>query len=307
MTFVTFTCSGSAFDVTLAQKAVENGWIRCEAGYNWIKPTGSNNVCYARILQLGATRIYTEVSATGYLYTIFEPAVRDTYDPVTHTGTGSGWTGWGNPVYWAGRSENATARDFTFEGWIDANSIIGNVKIDPSVVGATVFPIIFAVTKGFDGVNSLVGLDSVPSGAAYRCNARLIYASDSLAYWKGLQSGGLGVWGFDSKARLSKLYLFRGGTLVADVVNSSAIIGSFEDPVTGIPYILTSKSQGVEVYNDECILTLGGVDYYYRCLYPVLTPPHTVMMVNKSSNFNATVAPSGKGVDEIITYWVRRQ
>jgi hypothetical protein len=103
------------------------------------------------------------------------------------------------------------------------------------------------------------------------------------------------------------LYLFRGGTLVADVVNSSAIIGSFEDPVTGIPYILTSKSQGVEVYNDECILTLGGVDYYYRCLYPVLTPPHTVMMVNKSSNFNATVAPSGKGVDEIITYWVRRQ
>jgi hypothetical protein len=30
------------------------------------------------------------------------------------------------------------------------------------------------------------------------------------------------------------------------------------------------------------------------------------MLTNKSSNFNATVVPSSKGVDEIITYWVRK-
>jgi hypothetical protein len=105
-------------------------------------------------------------------------------------------------------------------------------------------------------------------------------------------------------ARLTKLYLFRGGTLVADVVNSSAILGSFEDP-DGIPYVLCSKSQGIEVYKDECILTIDGVDYKYRCLYPVLTPPHTIMLCNKSSNFNATAVPTSKSVDEIITYWVR--
>ncbi len=305
MPFVTFTCAGSIFDATLATAAIAAGWTRCEVGYQWIKPADSNNVCMTRITQLGAIRIYTEVSATGYLYTIFEPSVRESYDLGTHTGIGLGWTGWGNPIYWAGRSENDLARDFTFEGWIDSHCIIGNVKPDSSITGATTFPIFFCVTKGYDGVNRLVGLDMLPSGAAYRCNQRLIYATDSLAYWMGLQSGGLGVWGFDNKARLSKLYLFRGGVAVADVTNTAAIIGSFEDP-TGIPYLLCSKSQGVEVYNDECILTISGTDYYYRCLYPTLTPPHTIMMCNKSSNFNAIVAPSSKGVDEIITYWVRR-
>ena len=306
MAFVTFTCAGSIFDATLATNAIANGWTRCESGYNWIKPANSNNVCLGRITQLGAIRIYTEVSATGYQYTIFEPAVRESYDTGTHTGIGLGWTGWGNPIYWAGRTENDVARDYTFEGWIDSNCIIGNVKPDSSISGATTFPIFFCVTKGFDGVNRLVGLDTLPSGGAYRCNSRLIVASDAVVYYLGLQSGGLGVWGFDNKARLSKLYFFRGGTLVADVVNSAAIVGSFEDPITGIPYILCSKSQGVEVYNDECILTISGTDYYYKCLYPTLTPPHTVMLTNKTSNFNATVVPSGKGVDEIITYWVRK-
>jgi len=306
MAFVTFTCAGTIFDATLATNAIANGWTRCEVGYNWIKPANSNNVCLGRITQLGAIRIYTEVSATGYQYTIFEPAVRESYDLGTHTGIGLGWTGWGNPIYWAGRTENDIARDYTFEGWIDSNSIIGNVKPDSSISGATTFPIFFCVTKGFDGVNRLVGLDTLPSGGAYRCNSRLIVASDAVVYYLGLQSGGLGVWGFDNKARLSKLYFFRGGTLVADVVNSAAIVGSFEDPITGIPYVLCSKSQGVEVYNDECILTISGTDYYYKCLYPTLTPPHTVMLTNKTSNFNATVVPSGKGVDEIITYWVRK-
>jgi len=306
MAWITFTCAGSIFDATLATNAIANGWTRCETGYNWIKPANSTNVCYARITQLGAIRIYTEVNATGYLYTIYEPAVRESYDSGTHTGIGLGWTGWGNPIYWAGRSENDVARDYIFEGWMDSNSIIGNVKPESSITGATTFPIFFCVTKGYDGVDRLVGLDMLPQGAAYRCNQRLIYATDSLNYWNGLQSGGLGVWGFDNKARLSKLYFFRGGVAVADVVNASAIIGSFEDPITGIPYVLCSKSQGVEVYNDECILTLSSVDYYYRCLYPTLTPPHTIMLTNKFSNFNATAAPSSKGVDEIITYWVRR-
>ena len=305
--FVTFTSSGTLFDATLAQKAVDNGWTRCEVGYNWIKPANSNNVCTGRMRYLAATLIYTEVSATAYQYTIFEPFVYESYDPVTfHAGIGLGWTGRGNPIYWAGRTENDMARDFTFEGWIDSNCIFGNVKPDPSISGATTFPIFFCVTKGYDGINRLVGLDVLPLGSAYRCNSRLIYATDSLAYWKGLQSGGLGVWGFDNKARLSKLYFFRGGVAVADVINSSAILGSFEDPVTAIPYVLCSKSQGVEVYNDECTLTIGYNTYYYRCLYPTLTPPHTVMLANKSSNFNATVVPSSKGVDEIITYWVRR-
>jgi hypothetical protein len=306
MAFVTFTCAGNIFDATLATNAIANGWTRCEVGYQWIKPANSNNVCMGRITQLGAIRIYTEIGATGQLYTIFEPAVRESYDSGTHTGIGLGWTGWGNPIYWAMRGENDTARDYTFEGWIDSNCIFGNVKPDSSIVGATTFPIFFCVTKGFDGINRLVGLDTLPSGAAYRCNERLIYATDSLNYFNGLQSGGLGVWSFDNKARLSKLYLFRGGVLVADVINSSAIIGSFEDPTTGIPYVLCSKSQGVEVYNDECILTISGTDYYYKCLYPTLTPPHNIMLCNKSSNFNATVIPSGKGVDEIITYWVRK-
>jgi hypothetical protein len=306
MAFVTFTCAGTIFDATLATNAIANGWTRCEVGYNWIKPANSNNVCLGRITQLGAIRIYTEVSATGYQYTIFEPAVRESYDLGTHTGIGLGWTGWGNPIYWAGRTENDIARDYTFEGWIDSNSIIGNVKSDSSISGATTFPIFFCVTKGFDGVNRLVGLDTLPSGGAYRCNSRLIVASDAVVYYLGLQSGGLGVWGFDNKARLSKLYFFRGGTLVADVVNSAAIVGSFEDPITGIPYVLCSKSQGVEVYNDECILTISGTDYYYKCLYPTLTPPHTVMLTNKTSNFNATAVPSSKGVDEIITYWIRK-
>ena len=306
MAFVTFTCAGTIFDATLATNAIANGWTRCEVGYNWIKPANSNNVCLGRITQLGAIRIYTEVSATGYQYTIFEPAVRESYDLGTHTGIGLGWTGWGNPIYWAGRTENDIARDYTFEGWIDSNSIIGNVKPDSSISGATTFPIFFCVTKGFDGVNRLVGLDTLPSGGAYRCNSRLIVASDAVVYYLGLQSGGLGVWGFDNKARLSKLYFFRGGTLVADVVNSAAIVGSFEDPITGIPYVLCSKSQGVEIYNDECILTISGTDYYYKCLYPTLTPPHTVMLTNKTSNFNAITVPSSKGVDEIITYWVRK-
>jgi hypothetical protein len=304
--YITFTCAGTIFDATLATNAIAQGWTRCEAGYNWIKPANSNNVCMGRIIQLGAIRIYTEIGATGQLYTIYEPAVRESYDSGTHTGIGLGWTGWGNPIYWAMRGENDVARDYTFEGWIDENSIIGNVKPDSSITGATTFPIFFCVTTGFDGVNRLVGLDALPTGGAYRCNSRLIYATDSLNYWMALQSGGLGVWGFDNKARLSKLYFFRGGVAVADVINSSAIIGSFEDPVTGIPYVLCSKSQGVEVYNDECILTISGTDYYYKCLYPTLTPPHTIMMSNKSSNFNAIVVPSGKGVDEIITYWVRK-
>jgi len=304
--WVTFTCSGTLFATKLADNAVANGWVRSEAGYDWIKPVNSANVCLGRMAYLGAIRIYTEVSATGYQYTIFEPAVRESYDQPSHTGIGLGWVGWGNPIYWVGRSENDLTRDFTFEGWMDVNCIIGNVKPDPSITGATTFPIFFCVTKGFDGINRLVGLDMLPSGAAYRCNARLIYATDALAYWQALQSGGLGVWGFDNKARLSRLYMFRGGIAVADVVNSAAIIGSFEDPVTGIPYVLCSKSQGVEVCNDECILTIGGTDYYYRCLYPTLTPLHTIMMTNKSSNFNAIVVPSSKGVDEILTYWVRR-
>ena len=306
MAFVTFTCAGTIFDATLATNAIANGWTRCETGYNWIKPANSNNVCLGRITQLGAIRIYTEVGATGQLYTIYEPAVRESYDLGTHTGIGLGWTGWGNPIYWAMRGENDVAREYTFEGWIDSNSIIGNVKPDSSITGATTFPIFFCVTTGFDGVNRLVGLDILPQGAAYRCNSRLIYATDSLNYFYGLQCGGLGVWGFDNKARLSKLYFFRGGVAVADVVNSSAIIGEFSDPISGIPYVLCSKSQGVEVYNDECILTIGGTSYYYKCLYPTLTPPHTVMLTNKSSNFNATVVPSGKGVDEIITYWVSK-
>lgn len=306
MTWVTFTCSGTNFAETLAVNAIANGWARCETGYSWIRPVNSNNVYLGRIYQLGAIRIYTEISATGYLYTIYEPAVRESYDLGAHTGIGLGWTGWGNPIYWAGRSENDVARDFTFEGWIDGNCIIGNVKPDSSIVATSTFPIFACVTNGFDGVDRLVALDMLPSGAAYRCNQRLIYATDSLNYFIGLQSGGLGVWAFDSKARLTKLYLFRGGVLVADVVNSAAIMGSFEDPVTGIPYILTSKSQGVEVYNDECVLTIGGTDYHYRCLYPTLTPPHTIMLCNKSSNFNTIVVPSSKGVDEIITYWVRR-
>jgi hypothetical protein len=170
MAFVTFTCAGSIFDATLATNAIANGWTRCEAGYNWIKPANSNNVCLGRIAQLGAIRIYTEISATGYQYTIFEPAVKESYDSGTHTGIGLGWTGWGNPIYWAGRTENDVARDYTFEGWIDSNCIIGNVKPDSSITGATTFPIFFCVTTGFDGVNRLVGLDTLPSGAAYRCN-----------------------------------------------------------------------------------------------------------------------------------------
>ena len=306
MAFVTFTCAGSIFDATLATNAIANGWTRCEVGYQWIKPANSNNVCMGRITQLGAIRIYTEIGATGQLYTIFEPAVRESYDSGTHTGIGLGWTGWGNPIYWAMRGENDTARDFTFEGWIDSNSIIGNVKPDSSITGATTFPIFFCVTTGFDGINRLVGLDMLPAACAYRCNQRLIYATDSLNYFNGLQVGGLGVWGFDNKARLSKLYLFRGGVAIADVVNSAAIIGEFSNPINGVPYVLCSKSQGVEVYNDECILTISGTDYYYKCLYPTLTPPHTIMLTNKSSNFNAIVAPSAKGVDEIITYWVRK-
>jgi len=304
--FVTFSCAGNLFATKLADNAVANGWVRSEAGYDWIKPVNSNNVCLGRLAYLAAIRIYTELSVTGFQYTIFEPAVRESYDAGSHAGIGLGWVGWGNPIYWAGRTENDLARDFTFEGWMDANCIIGNVKPDPSITGATTFPIFFCVTKGFDGVNRLVGLDMMPAASAYRCNARLIYAADALAYFKGLQSGGLGVWGFDNKARLSRLYLFRGGVAIADVINSAAILGSFEDPITGIPYLLCSKSQGVEVYNDECILNIGGTDYYYRCLYPTLTPPHTIMMTNKSSNFNAIVAPSAKGVDEILTYWVRR-
>jgi len=306
MAWVTFTCSGTLFQQTLADRAVTNGWVRSEAGYDWIKPAASTNVALARITQLGAIRIYTEVSATGYLYTILEPSVRESYDLGAHTGIGLGWTGWGNPIYWAGRSENDLARDYTFEGWIDSNCIFGNVKPDASITAATTFPIFFCVTKGFDGVNRLVGLDMLPSGAAYRCNARLIYATDALNYWKAVQSGGLGVWGFDSKARLSKLYAFRGGVLVADAINPAAIIASFEDPVTGIPYVLCSQNQGVEVYNDECVLTIGVTDYYYRCLYPTLTPPHTVMMTSKFSNFNSAVAPSRIVTDKILTYWVRR-
>ena len=307
MAFVTFTCAGTIFDATLATNAIANGWTRCEVGYNWIKPANSNNVCMGRIRYLAAPLIYTEVSATTYQYTIFEPFVSESYDSVTtHAGVGLGWTGRGNPIYWAGRTENDVARDYTFEGWIDSNCIFGNVKPDSSITGATTFPIFFCVTKGFDGVNRLVGLDMLPAACAYRCNQRLIYATDSLAYFMGLQVGGLGVWGFDNKARLSKLYLFRGGVAIADVVNSAAIIGEFSDPITGIPYVLCSKSQGVEVYNDECILTISGADYYYKCLYPTLTPPHTVMLTNKSSNFNAIVVPSSKGVDEIITYWVRK-
>ena len=306
MAWVTFTCSGTLFDATLATNAIANGWTRCEAGYNWIKPANSLNVCWGRITY-APTRIYTEVNVATFQYTIFEPSVREYYDSVTtHAGAGLGWTGWGNPIYWAGRTENDLARDFTFEGWIDSNCIFGNVKPDPSITGATTFPIFFCVTKGYDGVNRLVGLDMLPNGASYRCNARLIYATDAINYWNALQSGGLGVWGFDSKARLSKLYMFRGGVAVADVINQAAIQASFEDPVTAVPYVLCSKSQGVEVYNDECTLVLDSGTYYYRCLYPTLTPPHTVMLTNKSSNFNAVVAPSSKGVDEILTYWVRR-
>lgn len=128
MTFVTFTSTGTTFESTLAQKAIDNGWTRCEVGYNWIKPVGSNNVCLGKIYQLGAIRIYTELSVTGYLYTIFEPAVRESYDSGTHLGIGLGWVGWGNPIYWLGKSENDVARDFIFEGWIDDHSIIGNVK-----------------------------------------------------------------------------------------------------------------------------------------------------------------------------------
>ena len=304
--FLTFTCPGSAFEATLAAQAIGQGWTRCEAGYNWIKPAGVANVCLARILQVSPIRIYTEISVTGYLYTIFEPSVWESYDPGSHMGVGLGWTGWGNPVYWAGRSESDLARDFTFEGWIDSKSIVGNVKPDPSITAATAFPILFCVTKGFDGYDRLIGLDMLPSGGAYRCNARLIYATDSLKYWMGLQVGGLGVWGFDSKARLSKVYFFRGGVLAADLINPAAILGSLEDPATGVPYLLASQNQGVEVYNDECILTLGGVDYYYRCLYPVLTPPQTVMLTAKYSSFNAAVVASRTGGDKIITYWVRR-
>jgi len=306
MAWITFTCAGTIFDATLATNAIANGWTRCENGYQWIKPANSNNVFYGRITQLGAIRIYTEVNATGYLYTIYEPAVRESYDMGSHTGIGLGWTGWGNPIYWAGRSENDVARDYTFNGWIDSNSIFGNVIPDPSITGASTFPIFACVTKGFDGINRLVALDMLPNGSAYRCNARLIYATDSLAYFNGLQVGGLGTWGFDNKARLSKLYFFRGGIAVADAINPAAIQGSFEDPVTGIPYVLCSQNQGVEVYNDECILTIGGNDYYYRCMYPTLTPPHTIMLTSKFSNFNTAVVPSRTGGDKILTYWVRR-
>jgi hypothetical protein len=304
--WVTFTCSGTLFEATLAQKAVDNGWTRCEVGYNWIKPADSLNVCLGRIAYLAAIRIYTEISATGYQYTIFEPSVRESYDSGTHVGIGLGWTGWGNPIYWAGRTENDLARDFSFEGWIDENCIFGNVKPDPSITGATTFPIFFCVLKGYDGVNRLVGLDMMPSGSAYRCNARLVYAADSLNYWKGLQSGGLGVWGFDSKARLSKMYTFRGGVAVADIINPAAIESSFEDPSTGIPYVLCSQLQGAEVYNDECELDIGSNTYNYHCLYPTLTPPHNIMLTSKFSNFNAIVIPSRTGTDKILIYWVRR-
>lgn len=309
--WVTFTCSGTLFSTKLADNAVTNGWVRSEAGYDWIKPVNSANVCLGKIAYLPSIRIYTEVNATGYQYTIFEPAVRESYDLGTHTGIGLGWTGWGNPIYWVGRTESDLTRDFTFEGWMDNNCIFGNVKPDPSITGATTFPIFFCVTKGFDGVNRLVGLDMLPNGAAYRCNARLIYATDALAYFNGLQSGGLGVWGFDSKARLTRLYAFRGGVAIADIINPAAIMASFDDPITGIPYVLTSQDQGVEVYNDECVINLtpsGGAptDYYYRCIYPTLTPPHNIMLTSKFSNFNATIIGSRTGTDKILTYWVRR-
>lgn len=305
MAFVTFTCAGSAFSATLASTAITNGWTRCETGYNWIKPADSVNVCMARIAQLGAIRIYSDISATGYLYTIIEPAVRASYDLVTHTGIGLGWTGQGNPVYWDNRSEDCTARDFTFDGWVDSHCIFGNVKPDSAISGCSTFPIFFCVTKGCDGVNRLVGLDLMPAGVVRMVNARLIYATDALAYFIGLQSGGLGIWGFDSKARLSKLYFFRGGIAGTDVTNPAAILGSFEDPL-GIPYALCSRNQGIEVSNDECLLTIGGVDYYYRCMYPTLTPAHLMLLCDKTSNFNSTIAPSSKGIDKIITYWVRR-
>lgn len=306
MAWETFTCAGTLFATTLADRAVANGWTRCETGYNWIKPAAVAQVALGRMFYLTAIRIYTEISATGYQYTIFEPAVREYYDAVAHAGAGYGWVGWGNPITTTAATADYTARDFTFEGWMDSNCIFGNVKPDPTIPGVQAFPIFFCVAKGFDGINRLVGLDMMPSGAAYRCNARLIHAAESIAYWNALQAGGFGAWGFDNKARLSRLYSFRGGVAVADLVNPAAIQGVFENPTTGIPYVLGSDAQGVEVYNDEVILTIAAVDYYYRCLYPSLTPPQYFILTDKASNFNATAVPARLGVDKILTYWVRR-
>jgi len=305
MAWVIFTDTGTNFAATLATNAVANGWTRCEAGYNWISPASSLNVCQGAMTYLGAVRIYTEISATGFQYTIFEPSVRQSYDQPTHVGIGNGWIGWGCPVYSIGVTANRLANNFTFKGWMDSNCIFGNVVPDSAIPGASTFPIFFCVLTGIDGVNRLVGLDMMPNGAAYRCNARLIYATDALAYFKGLQAGGFGVWPFDNKARLSKLYAIRGGTLVADNVNPAAIEGVFQDPVTSVPYALVSEAQGVEVLDDLTTLTIGGTDYNYQCLYPTLTPPQYYMLTDKASNFNATVVPSRIGADKIITYWVR--
>ena len=35
MAWVTFKCSGTNFEATLAQNAVDSGWTRCQDGYNW--------------------------------------------------------------------------------------------------------------------------------------------------------------------------------------------------------------------------------------------------------------------------------
>lgn len=304
MAWIEFRCLGSEFESVLADKMVQNGWVRCEEGYNWVKPTWSTRCIRHRIYYLPATRVYAEISTTAYNYTIYEPELREYYNPDTHAGAGNGWAGWGNPVYWTGASRNETAREYSFEGWIDDGVLIGIVKPDPTMANAISFMIWCGAVKGFDGFYRLMALDAMPSTNSRRAGQRLIYTEDNLGYFYGFVGGGIGVSSFDRIARLSKVYVIRGGTSASAVVAYENIMGELVDR-DGIPYVLCSNAKGMELVGDLVNVRINGITYTYKLVNPYPSPPQYIYFISRFDSFDQTYTPSQTTVSKPMYLWIR--
>lgn len=304
MAWVEFRCLGSEFESVIANKMVENGWERCATGSTWVKPTWSPRCVRQRIYYLPSTRTYTEISSTAYQYTIYEPELREHYSTGAGAGAGNGWAGWGNPVYWTGASRNETSREYAFEGWIDDGVLIGIVKPDPTMANAISFMIWAGAVKGFDGFYRLMALDAMPSANARRIGQRLIYADDNLGYFFGFVGGGIGVSSFDRVARLSKVYVIRGGTSASVTVSFANVFGELVDR-NGIPYVLCSNAQGMELTGDLINVNIGGTVYTYKLLNPNPSPSQAIYFISRFDSFDQTYTPSQTTASKLLYLWVR--
>lgn len=303
MPWVEFTCTGTDFESRIASAMISNGWERCGTT-NWVKPTWSPRCVRQRIIFLPSTRVYAEISGTAFQYTIYEPELREYFDTSANTGAGAGWVGWGNPVYWAGATRNETIREYTFEGWIDEYSLIGVVKPDPTMLNAISFVIWVGMVRCYDRTNRLMALDAMPSTNSRRAGQRLIYADDTLGYFFGFTCGGIGVSTFDKVARLSKVYVLRGGTSASIVPSYMNIIGELTNPA-GVPYVLASLALGVEAYGDIVELQIGDTTYKYRLVNPVPSPTQMIFALARFDGFDVTYAPSQTTGSKWMYLWVR--